>query len=223
MAGQAPFSTITYVKVFGFLALNVLGKTHEESADDLQYSNYLAHMAALIKQNPSITVREIAEELKFADSKSVYYWLEKSNIRGINEFKRLVLGGEDSPYPSPFSVEIDGVPHYLVSLPLFNWNPKQKKPVEEWFYLYHHPQPQGLFAIRVETHQYSPWFLENDVLVVSEKYSGEQPQWMLFRTEQGFLIGKMVNGTVIEPNTLRHHPAALTAVGTILTQHRSLY
>ena len=60
----------------------------------MQYSNYLAHMAALIKQNPSITVRQIAAELQFADSKSVYYWLEKGNIKGINEFKRLVLGEE---------------------------------------------------------------------------------------------------------------------------------
>ena len=92
----------------------------------MQYSNYLAQMAALIKQNPSITVREIAAQLKFADSKSVYYWLEKGNIRGINEFKRLVLG-EESALPSPFSVEIGGKAHYLVCLPLFSWNPRQKK------------------------------------------------------------------------------------------------
>jgi len=189
----------------------------------LQYSNYLAHIAALIKQNPSITVREIAAELKFADSKSVYYWLEKGNIRGINEFKRMVLGGEDSPYPSPWSVEIQGEPHYLVSIPLFPWNPKQKKPVEEWFYLHNHPQPQGLLAIRVGTNRYSPWFLENDILIISEGSISEQPQWMLFKTEQGFLIGKKVNGQVIEPNTLDHYPGPLSTVGVILAQHRRLY
>ncbi|HHY09903.1 MAG TPA: hypothetical protein GX528_04970 [Firmicutes bacterium] len=49
----------------------------------MQYTNYLAQIAALIRKNPSITVREIAAELKFADSKSVYYWLEKSDIHGI--------------------------------------------------------------------------------------------------------------------------------------------
>ena len=100
----------------------------------MQYSNYLAHMAALIKQNPSITVREIATELKFSDSKSVYYWLEKGNFRGINEFKRLVLGEEGSQ-PNPFYVEIGGTAHYLVSIPLYSWNPKHKKPVGEWFCL----------------------------------------------------------------------------------------
>jgi len=196
----------------------VLVKTRGEAVA-LQYSNYLAHMAALIKQNPSITVREIATELKFADSKSVYYWLEKGNFRGINEFKRLVLGEEGSQ-PNPFYVEIGGTAHYLVSIPLYSWNPKQKKPVGEWFCLHNHPQPQGLLAIRVGTHRYSPWFQENDVLVVSEESSSEEPQWMLFRTEQGFLLGRLIDGHVIEPNTLQPHPGTLSSVGTILSQYR---
>ncbi|HOK32031.1 MAG TPA: hypothetical protein PKX69_08105 [Limnochordia bacterium] len=185
----------------------------------MQYSNYLAQMAALIKQNPSITVREIAAQLKFADSKSVYYWLEKGNIRGINEFKRLVLG-EESALPSPFSVEIGGKAHYLVCLPLFSWNPRQKKPMGEWFYLHSHPQPQGLFAISVGTNEYSPWFLANDVLIICEAAVPEKGQWMLFKTEQRFLIGKVIDGHVLEPNTLQHYPATLTRVGAIITQHR---
>jgi hypothetical protein len=197
-------------------------KTLEESAVKLQYSNYLAHMAALIKQNPSITVREIAAELKFADSKSVYYWLEKGNIKGINEFKRLVLG-DDIPQPNPFAVEIGGVPHYLVTIPLFSWNPKQKKPVDEWFYLYNHPQPQGLFAIRVGTNDFSPWFWEHDVLIISEAHNTEQAHWMLLKTDQAFLIGRYLDGHVIEPATLHHYPGALTTVGVILAQHRRFY
>ncbi|HHT41987.1 MAG TPA: hypothetical protein GX014_01100 [Firmicutes bacterium] len=184
----------------------------------MQYSNYLAHMAALIKQNPSITVRQIAAELQFADSKSVYYWLEKGNIKGINEFKRLVLG-EECPQPGLFSIEIEGTPHYLVSIPLFDWNPKRKKPVEEWFHLHNHPQPQGLFAIRVGTNDYSPWFMENDVLIIDGDRNSDS-LWRLYRTEQRFLIGRSINGHVLEPNTLHHYPDSLTAVGAILTQHR---
>lgn len=61
----------------------------------MQYPNYLSQIAALIRENPSITVREIADKLQFADNKSVYYWLSKSNVNGINEFKRLVLAGEN--------------------------------------------------------------------------------------------------------------------------------
>ena len=49
----------------------------------------------------------------------------KGNFRGINEFKRLVLGEEGSQ-PNPFYVEIGGTAHYLVSIPLYSWNPKQK-------------------------------------------------------------------------------------------------
>lgn len=188
----------------------------------MQYSNYLAHMAALIKQNPSITVREIAAELKFADSKSVYYWLEKGNIKGINEFKRMVLGEE--PFPSsPFSLEIEGEPHFLVTIPLFSWNPKQKKPVAEWFHLHNHPQPQGLFAIRVGTNQYSPWFLENDVLIISEENRLHESGWMLCKTEQDYVVGRFIEGRIVEPTTLRTFPGALTIVGTVLTQHRRFY
>ena len=132
----------------------------------MQYPNYLSQIAALIRENPSITVREIADKLQFADNKSVYYWLSKSNVNGINEFKRLVLAGEN-PLALPPVIGTGEQVHYAVSLPLFAWDPKQKNPVGEWHHLDANPNPQGLFAVTVGSDRFSPWFVERDVLIIS--------------------------------------------------------
>lgn len=187
----------------------------------MHYSNYLAHMAALIKQNPSITVREIAAELKFADAKSVYYWLEKGKFSGINEFKRQVLG-QEGPFAAPIMVDLAGEPHYLVALPLFSWDPQEKKPVDEWYHLHNHPEPHGLFAVRVGTSKYSPWFLENDVLIVAEIAPKTKGDWVLYREGASFVIARRTNGTALEPTTLQSYPQPLTPVGIIIGQQRSL-
>jgi len=46
---------------------------------------------------------------------------------------------------------------------------------------------------------------------------------MLLKTDQAFLIGRYLDGHVIEPATLHHYPGALTTVGVILAQHRRFY
>lgn len=182
-------------------------------------SNYLDQIAALIKQDPSITVRQIASELKFADSKSVYYWLEKSNVSGINEFKRLVLGHQSSG-PSSLSLDIDGIPHYVLPLPLLDWNLQQKNPGKEWYYFHSHPQPRGLFAIHVGTNRYSPWFLQNDILIVSKSKSYPEGSWALFALQQETLIGKLINKQIVDPITLAPYGPGLSAVGLIVHQQR---
>lgn len=208
-----------YVKVFSFSSVNHERTNNTESGIALQYSNYLTQIAALIKQNPSITVREIAAELQFADSKSVYYWLEKSKISGLNEFKRLVLS-EERPHPSSFSLDVDGIPHYLVVIPLFEWNPQQKSPKGEWYYLHDHPQARGLFAIQVGTNRYSPWFAQNDVLVVSQGGNYPDGAMVLVNAQREYFLGKMINKKIVEPNTLSSYPTTFTPVGIIINQTR---
>lgn len=53
--------------------------------------NVLDRIAHLIREDPAITVAEIARRLGYSEEKSVYYWLEKASIKGIKEFKRIVL------------------------------------------------------------------------------------------------------------------------------------
>lgn len=188
----------------------------------MQPANYLTQMATLIKQNPSITVRELATELSFADSKSVYYWLDKGNYTGINEFRRKVLS-EDQPHPSSYQLEIKGVPHYLVILPLLEWNPKTKNPMGEWFCFHNHPQPRGLYAIQVGTNQYEPWIRDQDILVISEQEKDRDHPWVLLKTSQAFVIGRTVGDTIIDPKTYTIYPSSYTPAGAILslTSHLS--
>lgn len=188
---------------------------------NLPDSNYIDQIAALIKQDPSITVAKIAKELKFADSKSVYYWLEKSNIGGIKEFKRRVLGSE-SRESTLGTLEIDGVSHYLVSLPLRDWNPENKNPGKEWPFLHSQPHPRGLFAIRVDTNRYSPRFSKEDVLVVSEGEDYPEGSWALLQTKGEFVIGKMIDNLIVDPVSLHSYSADLVGVGQIIHQQRFL-
>ena len=91
----------------------------------VQSPDYLSQMANLVRENPSITVREIARELQFADNKSVYYWLEKHNFHGINEFKRVVLS-DAGRFTEGLAVVQNGRQRYLVRVALFAWSPKEK-------------------------------------------------------------------------------------------------
>lgn len=182
----------------------------------MQSSNYLTHMAALIKQNPSITVRELASELSFADSKSVYYWLEKGNYSGINEFRRKVLS-EDQPHPSSFQLEIQGTLHYLVLLPLLEWDPKEKGPIGEWFYFHSQPQPRGLFALQVNTEKYDPWIKNKDILIISDQINLKEQPWILLKTAQAFFVGKAIGNQIVDPKTYQAYPSSFKKVGTILS------
>lgn len=186
-----------------------------ESGIKLQPSNYLTHMATLIKQNPSITVRELATELRFADSKSVYYWLEKGKYSGINDFKRQVLS-ESVPHPSSYQLEIEGVTHYLVILPLFEWNPKEKRPRGEWFYFHRKPLPQGLYALQIDTDQYYPWIKKNDILIISEETDISPKSWVLLKSAQAFHVGKSIGDQIIDPKTYQAYPNSFKQEGIIL-------
>ncbi len=185
----------------------------------MQYSNYLKQIAALIKEDPSISVRQIAAELKFADSKSVYYWLEKGNISGINEFKRMVLTEKDQQ-AIPFVLDINDEVRYLVDLPLYSWNIDQISPISNWYYLHNSSQPRDLFAIQVGTNELNPWFAKNDLLVISKEKEPEEGSWVLLKSPNKYLIGKMINKQIVNPNSLEILPANLKTLGIILSQNR---
>lgn len=185
----------------------------------LPNSNYLEQIAALIKQDPSITVRQIASELKFADSKSVYYWLDKENVGGINEFKRLVLGQKPEDL-QPYSFELDGVRYYPVQIPLLDWNCRQKKPRKLWHYIHSHPSPRGLFVVRVGTNYYNPWFMQNDLIVISNEDIRSEGSWVLLSQKNQFFIGKVLDKQVICPISLKAYDQDLTHLGIILNQQR---
>src|SRR5690606_40893736 len=50
-------------------------------------------MSEIILQRPSVTGKELARELGFAQERSVYYWLHKAAYAGLRDFRAAVLTG----------------------------------------------------------------------------------------------------------------------------------
>ncbi len=48
-------------------------------------------MAHLVLANPTITVKELAKKMGFAEQKSIYYWLKKAGFRGMKDFRKALL------------------------------------------------------------------------------------------------------------------------------------
>ncbi|MBE3518987.1 MAG: hypothetical protein IMW97_01630 [Firmicutes bacterium] len=69
----------------------------DTNARDIDEYKVLRKIAALVMEDPNITVREIARKLGYSEEKSVYYWLEKAKFAGIKDFKKTVLTGALSP------------------------------------------------------------------------------------------------------------------------------
>lgn len=193
--------------------------TNVRMGRNLPDSNYIDQIAALIKQDPSITVKQIAKELKFADSKSVYYWLEKGNVGGIKEFRRRVLGSQ-TPTPTSLSVDMEGITYYLVSLPLLDWNPQKKNPGKEWLFLHSQPHPRGLFAVRINTNRYNPRFMKGDLVIVSKGTSYPPGSWVLLQGKSEFVIGKALDQQILDPVSLKPYDPDLAGVGQIIHQER---
>lgn len=51
----------------------------------------LEKMAEIVRNDPSVTVRDIAKRMNFLEQRSVYYWLSKGGFKGLRHFKRAVL------------------------------------------------------------------------------------------------------------------------------------
>ncbi len=79
-------------------------------------NDVLDKIAELILQDPSISVRELARRLGYAEEKTVYYWLSKRGFHGIRPFKRAVLTGH---YRHVLRVSPEG-PRRLGRLPIVN-------------------------------------------------------------------------------------------------------
>jgi hypothetical protein len=51
-------------------------------------------IADVILSDPSVSVREIARRLGYAEERTIYYWIQKRGFHGIRPFKRAVLTGQ---------------------------------------------------------------------------------------------------------------------------------
>jgi len=183
----------------------------------LQLNETLAYMAALVRENPNITVREIANRMNFSDNKSVYYWLRKGNYQGIGEFKQAVLTELDGP--EGINVLCAGKSQFLIKIPMRPWHNRKPEPVEQWFYcFYDYPNPRGIFAVTVETNEFSPWFYQHDILVINTNTAITGPAWVLGRKGRSYAIYRCdTNQNLYHPDTLVSCPrTGITILGQII-------
>ncbi|HHT01547.1 MAG TPA: hypothetical protein GXZ96_02470 [Firmicutes bacterium] len=149
----------------------------------------LKQMAKLILQNPSITVRELANTLGYSEEKSIYYWLEKANFFGIKQFKQAVLTGEFPVDESAFAIANSQVDFVSESgsppprLPLMKGFGPQGNPI------FATPTisvfggdglSQNAFAFVLEVKQYMPYFMPSDLVIVDPAIPLEDGAWVLY-------------------------------------------
>ncbi len=140
-------------------------------------TNALVRMAQIIRQDPSITVEQLARHMGFAEQKSVYYWLNKEGFRGIRDFRKAVLTGH---YP-PRHVAAEEAQPYL---------PEQRYRLAVGFDEAGRPrflpgsQPLPVaappaFLFRQPDSTYAPLVRENDLLVVDPDRSPADGSWVM--------------------------------------------
>lgn len=108
----------------------------------------LAQMRSLVRSRPTITLRELANALGFAEERSVYYWLRKGGHKGLKEFKASVLAAHLPEADAGGA----GAPAGVAT---------GSRSQEE------------LGSVVLETNEYSPWLLPGDRLVLAP---GRAPQ-----------------------------------------------
>lgn len=141
----------------------------------------IAKIAAIIRQQPSVTAREAAAALGYAESKSIYYWLGKIGFT-FTDFKSAVLSGV---FPRGKEYLAESIALYDAGLPIAARFDEGGHPVLEgatapfgW--------PGALFALLWQDSSYLPEVSRGDYLVVAAGLS-EHPQMVIVRDDQGTL------------------------------------
>jgi len=132
----------------------------------------LEQMAEMVRQNPAITVHELAQALGYAEQKSIYYWLHKARFRGFKEFKKAVLTGvypERMRRPSPIAPRVRErkTPYTTDLLPLARGLGPDGGPV--WAGVSPLPRrnlSEKAFAVDWLSGEYFPFFMAGDHLAV---------------------------------------------------------
>ncbi len=190
----------------------------------LHFDETLTYMAGLIRANPNITVRQLAKEMKFADGKSVYYWLGKSNFSGIREFKELILK-EDFDNLEGVSIQENDKSMFLLRIPWRDWCGKSKETGARWFHFFHdNPNPRGLFTMTISTNDYYPWFSQDDQIIVNTTRQIRTGSWVLLKQGRYYFLGRAgADKNIYAPHSLQPYSLSVTkALGVIITLQRNL-
>lgn len=111
----------------------------------------IARIVSLIQARPTITVRELANELGYAQERSVYYWVKKTGHPGITSLREAVLAGMDHLESEIKKVDtsVSESPDYTTSM--------------------------------ITGHEYAPWLLPGDELHVDRSRPPRDGELVLIR------------------------------------------
>lgn len=120
-------------------------------------------MAEIILQRPAVTARQLAQELGFAQERSVYYWLRKAGFAGLKSFRAAVLTGK---YPVATAAPQRPLRAARVAeVPLVSVAPSPPA-APHGYVVTTQPVSHGAFALTVDSDDYRPLVERNDVLLI---------------------------------------------------------
>ncbi len=145
-------------------------------------------IANLILEDPLMTAGRIANRLGYAEEKTVYYWLHKSNFAGLTAFKKAVLHGQFLPHTGESAEESRGL---YGRLPVTDEWTDEGKPIfrGDTFAV-----PSGAPAELIW--RYSgpslPTILPQDLLVLTRVDLNAPSPWVVVSTSRGVEIRQTV-------------------------------
>ncbi|NPV71201.1 MAG: hypothetical protein HPY55_11265 [Firmicutes bacterium] len=148
----------------------------------------LEQIAQVIREDPSVTVKDIARKLGYSEEKSVYYWLEKGQFKGLRDFRHAVLTGRfprgsyivgaGDPAKDP------GATYPLHEVPLITSFSPEGRPIPSSQNVSSMvPASRDTFGFILGTDEYSPFLVRGDVLLVDPPASVGQGDLVLVNSE----------------------------------------
>lgn len=132
----------------------------------------LERIAEVIRQDPSATAKDIAKRLGYSEEKSIYYWLDKGQFKGLRDFRHAVLTGR---YPTrQYIVDRSGSSakegeggYALHNVPLVaSFSPAGLPVLAGTTVSSLIPAPEGTLGFLLGSHEYSPALCKGDILLV---------------------------------------------------------
>jgi len=195
----------------------------------------LERMAQAIRNNPSITVRELARRMGYSEERSVYYWLKKAGFLGIRDFRNAVLRGTFPPLGNAGSPRRTAAPERIAEgdasqavVPLLERLPRPGAAlpaVKGPFVPVYREVTPGSFAFRLAAPDYAPLLMEGDILVVDPSTPFTHGDYVVLATEGDDPLVRRAVGTRppywVHPVDWRLPPApddpSLRVMGKIVT------
>lgn len=139
-------------------------------------------MAEIILQRPAVTARQLAQELGFAQERSVYYWLRKAGFAGLKSFRAAVLTGK---YPVATAAPQRPLRAARVAeVPLVSAAPSPPA-APHGYVVTTQPVSHGAFALTIDSPDYRPVVEPDDVLLIDPDQEPEDGDLVVIQAGSG--------------------------------------